>query len=77
MKEKLRVMYLNWANNFLNVPKFADHYGISEEKAQRVINLGRLLHEQTISNRDFNKYFNAYMKQQIKNDFERSLGLSF
>jgi len=27
--------------------------------------------------RDFNKYFNAYMKQQIKNDFERSLGLSF
>ena len=27
--------------------------------------------------RDFSKYFNTYMKQQIKNDFERSLGLSF
>ena len=27
--------------------------------------------------RDFDKQFHAYMKQQIKNDFERSLGLSF
>jgi DNA repair exonuclease SbcCD ATPase subunit len=27
--------------------------------------------------RDFNKYFHAYMKQQIKNDYENSLGLSF
>ena len=27
--------------------------------------------------RDFNKFFHAYMKQQISNDFERSLGLSF
>ena len=77
MKKKLREMYLNWANNFLSVPKFADHYGISEDKAQRAIKLGRLLHEQTISERDFDKQFHAYMKQQIANDFERSLGLSF
>ena len=27
--------------------------------------------------REFNKKFHAYMKQQISNDFERSLGLSF
>ena len=62
MKNKLREMYLNWANNFLSVPKFAEHHGISVDKAQKVINLGRLLHEQTI---DFNKQIHAYMKQQI------------
>ena len=27
--------------------------------------------------REASKRFHAYMKQQIKNDFERSLGLSF
>lgn len=77
MKQKLREMYLNWANNFLSVPKFADHYGISEAKAHKVIKLGRLLHEQTVSERYFDKQFHAYMKQQVSNDFERSLGLSF
>jgi hypothetical protein len=71
MKEKLRSMYLNWANNFLSVPKFADHHGISEEKAKRVIELGRLLHEQTISNRDFYKEFYANRKKQISEEFQR------
>jgi hypothetical protein len=70
MKEKLRSMYLNWANNFLSYPKFADHYGISEEKAKRVVYIGRLLHEQTIR-RDFYKEFYANRKQQISDEFNK------
>ena len=77
MKKKLIEMYLNWANNFLSVPKFADYYGISETKAHKVIKLGKLLHQQTVREEDFYRDFHSYMKQQIKNDYENSLGLSF
>jgi hypothetical protein len=66
-------MYLDWVNNFTTVSAFADHYGISEDKASRVIKLGGLIHQQIVSEREFH----AYMKQQIRNDYENSLGLSF
>ena len=38
-------MYLDWVNNFLTVPKFAEYYGISEDEANDVIIVGRYNHE--------------------------------
>lgn len=37
-QETLEAMYLDYANNFLTVKAFADHYGISEELAKAIIN---------------------------------------
>jgi hypothetical protein len=39
--DKFAAMYLDWANNFLTVPAFADHYGITVESAEQLIALGR------------------------------------
>ena len=33
-------MYLDYVNNFLTVEKFAEHYGITEEKANEIIEEG-------------------------------------
>lgn len=30
-------MYLDWFNNFLTIPRFAEYYGISEDFAEKVI----------------------------------------
>lgn len=38
-------MYLDWVNNFLTIEVFAEHYDITIEKANRVINIGRKVHE--------------------------------
>ena len=46
MKAKLAKLYRDYFNNFLSLERFAEYYQIAtEEKAHRVINLGRLLHE--------------------------------
>jgi chromosome segregation and condensation protein ScpB len=46
MKAKLAQLYRDYLNNFLSLEVFAEYYQITtEEKAQRVIKLGRLLHE--------------------------------
>lgn len=34
-------MYLDWFNNFLTLPRFAEYYGISEPLAHEVICFGR------------------------------------
>lgn len=34
-------MYLDWFNNFLTVPRFAEYYNISEKFAEEVISIGR------------------------------------
>lgn len=34
-------LYLDYVNNFISVQAFADHYGISKEKANKIIDLGR------------------------------------
>jgi len=34
-------MYLDWFNNFLSIPRFAEYYGISESLAHEVICFGR------------------------------------
>ena len=42
-REKIEGMYIDWVNNFLTVTRFAEYYGITEAKALRVINTGRVL----------------------------------
>lgn len=43
MKTKVLNMYLDWFNNFLTLDRFAEHYDISQDKAIRIIDLGRLI----------------------------------
>lgn len=51
MKVKLLTMYLDWANNFLTVSCFAEYYGIGIDKANRIINIGRKIHEDVVAKR--------------------------
>ena len=50
-REKIIHMYLDWQNNWafyedvFLVSAFAEHHGMSEEKAHRVINTGRALNQ--------------------------------
>ena len=39
-------LYLDRVNNFLTLPVFAEHYGISDEVAKIILDLGRLKQEQ-------------------------------
>lgn len=39
--QKFSEMYLDYVNNFLTVEKFADHYGITVEHAQQIVDAGR------------------------------------
>lgn len=41
MKQAIEALYLDYFNNFLSVSCFAEHYGITETQAERVIDLGR------------------------------------
>jgi len=43
MKQKIEQLYLSYVNDFLTVERFAGHYNISVEKANKIINLGRKL----------------------------------
>lgn len=43
LKNKIEAMYIDWTNNFLTIPKFADHYQIDEIRAERIIDIGRLI----------------------------------
>lgn len=43
-REWVRLMYLDYANNFLTVLMFANYYRLNEADALRVINIGRELH---------------------------------
>lgn len=44
----LRAMFLDYFNNYLTVAKFAEHNEISEEQANQLIEMGRVLHEQHV-----------------------------
>ena len=44
--EEIIAIYLDFANNFLSLDKFADHYGLDEIDAHYIIDLGRNLNEQ-------------------------------
>ena len=41
MRKQLEKMYLDYFNNFLTVENFANYYGITEDKAYKVIATGR------------------------------------
>ena len=41
LKNKIETMYLDYFNNFLSVYRFAKYYDMDEEKAFRVIEIGR------------------------------------
>ncbi len=45
MKHKIEAMYLDYFNNFLTIPFFAAYYGLDENKAGRVIEIGRKLND--------------------------------
>lgn len=45
MKNKIETLYLDWFNNFLTVERFAEYYGMSVDKAHRVIRIGRYLNQ--------------------------------
>lgn len=43
-RQKIEDLYIDWVNNFLTVPRFAEYYGLTEEQAHRVISTGRLIY---------------------------------
>ena len=45
---KLEVLYLDYFNNFLTVEKFAEFYGMSTNKALKLIELGRKINNERI-----------------------------
>ena len=43
--DALQAIYLDWFNNFLSVPVFAEYYNISESAAVELISVARTIHE--------------------------------
>ncbi len=39
------VIYLDYLNNFLTVEKFASHYNITIDEANKLIEEGKIIHE--------------------------------
>ena len=48
--EELELFYLDWFNNFLSVKKFAEFYGMSEDKAIILIDMGRVINHKGLVN---------------------------
>ncbi len=48
--EQLELLYLQWFNNFLSVKKFAEFYGMSEDKAIILIDMGRVINNKGLVN---------------------------
>ena len=47
---KLELFYLDFYNNYLSVKKFAEFYGISEDKAVMLIDMGRVINNKGLRN---------------------------
>jgi hypothetical protein len=43
-RAKLRCIFREWWNDYLTIQKIAEDYDISPERAYRIINIGRRLH---------------------------------
>lgn len=43
IREQLIAIYLDWRNNYLTVAKFAEHNGLTEDEAETLIDLARLV----------------------------------
>lgn len=48
MKEQLQAAYLDWVNNYLSLPRFAEDYDLTLSQARQLIDLGRMVHEEII-----------------------------
>jgi len=48
--KKLELFYLDFFNNYLSVKKFAEFYGISEDKAVTLIDMGRVINHKGLRN---------------------------
>ena len=48
--KELELFYLDWFNNYLSVEKFAEFYGISENKAVTLIDMGRIINHKGLRN---------------------------
>ena len=46
----LELFYLDFFNNYLSVKKFAESYGISEDKAVTLIDMGRVINNKGLRN---------------------------
>ena len=46
--KKLELFYLDFFNNYLSVKKFAEFYGISEDKAITLIDMGRVINNKVL-----------------------------
>ena len=44
----LQTIFLDWFNNFLTYEKFAEHYEISIERAEKLIEEARTIHERLV-----------------------------
>ena len=42
-RDWLVALYLDWRNNYLTVAKFAEHNGLTEDEAETLIDLARLV----------------------------------
>ena len=49
MRTRLADLFLDYFNNFLTIERFAEYYGTTLEKAQRIIDIGRKCHEKRVS----------------------------
>ena len=47
---KLELFYLDFFNNYLSVKKFAEFYGMSEDKAIILIDMGRVINNKGLRN---------------------------
>ena len=45
IKEVLNDVYLDWVNNFATISAYASWYGIDEQEARAIIDMGRKIHE--------------------------------
>lgn len=50
IKNILQTVYLDYLNNFITVAGFAEHYGLTTEQAEQVLDLGRTIHNERTNN---------------------------
>ena len=48
--KELELFYLDWFNNYLSVEKLAEFYGITENKAVTLIDMGRVINNKGLVN---------------------------
>lgn len=46
-------MYLNYVNKFITTEKFAEWYGLDEEDAYQIIELGKKYHERKVNLKNY------------------------